>query len=118
MSRGTNEDEIPALLEYARGLGAELRFIEYMDVGGATGWKRSDVVTRQEILTRVADHFGFVEPLPRDAASTAERFRLRDGTPFGIVASVTAPFCGGCDRARLIADGRLYLCLYAHHGLA
>ncbi|MCC7381903.1 MAG: GTP 3',8-cyclase MoaA [Deltaproteobacteria bacterium] len=118
VARGTNEDEIASLLVYARGLGAELRFIEYMDVGGATGWKRSDVVTREEILARVADHFGFVEPLPRDVASTAQRFRLPDGTPFGIIASVTAPFCGGCDRARLTADGRLFLCLYAQQGLA
>lgn len=116
--RGVNDDEIPALLIYARGIGAELRFIEYMDVGGATAWRLDDVVTREEILKHVTAHFGPVERAPRDVASPAERFRLADGTPFGIIASVTAPFCGGCDRARLTADGRLYLCLYAERGLS
>jgi cyclic pyranopterin phosphate synthase len=115
--RGTNEREIVALLEYARGVGAELRYIEYMDVGGATRWTSEAMVPREEILERVAKHFGPVEPLREDSNAPAERFRLGDGTVFGVIASTTAPFCRRCDRARLTADGMWYLCLYARLGV-
>lgn len=126
--RGYNDDEIPALLEYAIDQGAELRFIEYMDVGGATRWAMSDVVTRAEILAEVSSRFGPVEPLGEaplpggDAAmgragAPAERFRLLDGTVFGIIASTTAPFCRSCDRSRITADGTWFLCLYADRGV-
>ncbi|MCC7384014.1 MAG: GTP 3',8-cyclase MoaA [Deltaproteobacteria bacterium] len=116
--RGTNDDEIPALLTYARSIGAEIRFIEYMDVGGATHWKASDVVSRREILAAIEARFGAIEALAAEEAAPAERFRLADGTTFGIIASVTAPFCRTCDRARLTADGHLFTCLYASRGLS
>jgi cyclic pyranopterin phosphate synthase len=106
-----------ALLAFARERGAELRFIEYMDVGGATGWTATQVVSRAEILERIADAFGPVEPLDKETSAPADRFRLPDGTPFGVIASTTAPFCRDCDRARLTADGVLYTCLYATRGL-
>jgi len=117
--RGYNEDEVIELLEFARSEQAELRFIEYMDVGGATAWSRDQVVSHDEILERVSRHFGRPEPLVdgRDSRAPAERFRLPDGTTFGIIASTTAPFCRDCDRARLTADGTLFLCLYAREGL-
>jgi cyclic pyranopterin phosphate synthase len=115
--RGVNDDEIAALLAFARERGAELRFIEYMDVGGATGWTATQVVSRAEILERIADAFGPVEPLDKETSAPADRFRLPDGTPFGVIASTTAPFCRDCDRARLTADGVLYTCLYATRGL-
>lgn len=117
--RGFNDDEVLDLLEFARARGAELRFIEYMDVGGATRWSAVDVVSRAELLARIAARHGAVEPLPGDdrLAAPAERFRLADGTTFGIIASVTAPFCGTCDRSRLTADGHWYLCLYAPQGI-
>ena len=117
--RGYNDDEVAALLGFARSHGNEIRFIEYMDVGGATRWSRDAVVPRTEILAAIAERFGPPTPLPhRDRASApAERFRLADGTEFGIIASTTAPFCRACDRARLTADGRLYSCLYAAAGL-
>jgi len=115
--RGVNDDEITELVAFARDRGAEIRFIEYMDVGGATGWTAAQVVSRAEILERVADAFGPVVPAEKDAAAPADRFRLPDGTPFGVIASTTAPFCRDCDRARLTADGVLYLCLYATRGL-
>ena len=117
--RGYNDDELIPLLEFARGRGLEVRFIEYMDVGGATDWSPAEVVSRREMLDRIAAHYGTVTPFddsPRDAAP-ADRFRLPDGTVFGIIASTTAPFCRSCDRARLTADGHLYLCLYAGQGL-
>lgn len=116
--RGWNEDEIPALLEFARGAGAEIRFIEYMDVGGATQWSLEDVVTQREILATIARRYGAVEPAAvRPGSSPASRFRLEDGTTFGVIASVTVPFCGSCDRARLTADGTWLLCLYAETGV-
>jgi len=115
--RGANDDELPALLAYARSLGAELRFIEYMDVGGATSWSMAQVVSRQEILSLLSARFGPIRPLPSDPSAPAERFALPDGTAFGIVASVTQPFCAGCDRSRLTADGTWYTCLYAKQGM-
>ena len=117
--RGYNDDEVGDLLDFARSQGNEIRFIEYMDVGGATRWSRDAVVPRAEILAAVAPRFGRPTPLPhRDRPSApAERFRLADGTAFGIIASTTAPFCRACDRGRLTADGRFYGCLYAAQGL-
>jgi cyclic pyranopterin phosphate synthase len=115
--RGTNDDEIESLLDYARSHGAELRFIEYMDVGGATRWSMDAVVPRAELLARVARRFGAIEPLAEKSSAPAERFRLADGTLFGVIASTTAPFCRACDRSRLTADGMWYLCLYAKLGI-
>ena len=115
--RGVNDDEIVDLVAFARERGAEIRFIEYMDVGGATGWTAHQVVSRAEILESIVDAFGPIAPADKEAAAPADRFRLADGTPFGIIASTTAPFCRDCDRARLTADGMLYTCLYATGGL-
>ncbi len=115
--RGTNEDEIESLLAFAFERGLELRFIEYMDVGGATQWSWSKVVPRTEILERVAKRFGPVSPLQKTDNAPADRFTCADGKSFGIIASTTRPFCGGCDRSRLTADGKWFLCLYAPEGL-
>jgi cyclic pyranopterin phosphate synthase len=117
--RGFNDDELPPLIEFAKTQGAEVRFIEYMDVGGATRWSREAVVSRREILALLGARYGAIDPLPsaERAAVPAERFRLADGTCFGIIASVTAPFCRACDRSRLTADGTWFLCLYADRGI-
>ncbi len=115
--RGVNDDEMVPLLEYGRSLGAEVRFIEYMDVAGATHWSPERVFPRDEMLKRVAAHYGAVEPLDETAWAPADRFRLPDGTVFGVIASTTNPFCGTCDRARLTADGVWFTCLYARDGL-
>jgi len=115
--RGVNDDELIALLEYARSVGAEVRFIEYMDVGGATRWSMDRVVTRAEILGLIARRLGPIVPLSEDTSAPAERFRLADGTVFGVISSTTAPFCRSCDRSRLTADGMWYLCLYARLGI-
>jgi cyclic pyranopterin phosphate synthase len=117
ITRGVNDDELIDLLAFAREQGAEIRFIEYMDVGGATNWQPRDVVSRAEMLERIAAHHGRVEELPAPGSTApAERFRLPNGQTFGIIASTTQPFCVTCDRARLTADGVLLLCLYARHG--
>jgi len=117
--RGFNDDELAPLLEFGRERGVELRFIEYMDVGGATGWSMADVVSRKEMLERLSDRFGPIEPLAENLESRApaDRYRLADGTTFGVIASTTEPFCRTCDRARLTADGVFLLCLYAAGGL-
>ena len=115
--RGRNDDELVDLIEFGRGVGAEVRFIEYMDVGGATHWSMDTVVSRREILARLTEHYGDIAALPGRDAAPAERFQLPDGTTFGIIASTTEPFCAACDRSRLTADGLWLLCLYAHGGL-
>ncbi len=114
--RGTNEDELVELLEFGRTVNAEVRFIEYMDVGGATQWSPATVVPRAEMLEVIGRHYGGVMPIEERASAPAERFLLPDGTTFGIIASTTAPFCATCDRARLTADGIWLLCLYASGG--
>jgi cyclic pyranopterin phosphate synthase len=116
LTRGDNDDEIVDLLEYGRGVGAEVRFIEYMDVGGATNWRPDAVVSRREILERLTAHYGPVTAINENSSAPAARFRLPDGLTFGIISSTTQPFCRTCDRARLTADGVLLLCLYAQHG--
>ncbi|HET9038778.1 MAG TPA: GTP 3',8-cyclase MoaA [Gemmatimonadales bacterium] len=115
--RGYNDDEVPALLEFARERGLEIRFIEYMDVGGATQWDLERVVSQREILETLGRRYGPVTALREDDWAPAERFRLADGTMFGVIASTTAPFCRTCDRARLTADGTFLLCLYGERGL-
>ena len=115
--RGVNDDEIIPLLDYARARRAELRFIEYMDVGGATTWSMSQVVSRKEMLETIASHYGPVMPIVEHTSAPADRYRLVDGTVFGIIASTTEPFCRSCDRSRLTADGVWYLCLYGARGV-
>jgi cyclic pyranopterin phosphate synthase len=116
--RDTNDDELIDLIEFARAHEAEVRFIEYMDVGGATGWSAEQVVSQREMLERLSSRYGTITPLQNpDHAAPAERFGLSDGTVFGIVASTTAPFCRSCDRSRLTADGTWFLCLYAERGI-
>ena len=116
--RDLNEDELATIAVFALDRGIEPRFIEYMDVGGATEWSRDLVVPRDEIIARLADRLGAAEPLPRgdDPHAPAERWRFGGQHIVGIVASTTAPFCRNCDRARLTADGTFFRCLYAEEG--
>ncbi|MFL5403776.1 MAG: GTP 3',8-cyclase MoaA [Gemmatimonadales bacterium] len=115
--QGYNDDELVDLLEFGRSQGAEVRFIEYMDVGGATDWSMRQVVSQREILESLQLRYGRIEPVGQVDSAPAERFRLPDGTIFGVIASTTAPFCRTCDRARLTADGTWLLCLYGENGL-
>ena len=114
--RGTNDDELVDLIEFAKSVPAEVRFIEYMDVGGATAWTPQLVFSRAEMLARLAGHYGRIDALEEHSSSPASRFVLPDGTTFGIVCSTTQPFCATCDRSRLTADGIWYRCLYALRG--
>jgi cyclic pyranopterin phosphate synthase len=112
-----NDDELVDLIEYGKSVNGEVRFIEYMDVGGATHWSPASVMSRQEMLDRLSQHYGTIEPIVEDSSAPADRFALSDGTVFGIISSTTAPFCQSCDRSRLTADGLWYLCLYATRGI-
>jgi GTP 3',8-cyclase len=116
--KGVNDDELVDLIEFGRPLDAEVRFIEYMDVGGATRWSAAHVMSRHEMLASLSNRYGPIEPIVEPASSApADRYRLADGTTFGIIASTTDPFCRSCDRSRLTADGLWFLCLYATEGL-
>ena len=119
--RGVNDDELVQLVEYGKTVNAEVRFIEYMDVGGATQWDPGRVVSRREMLEHLSRHYGPITPVvePSDAAKSApaDRFVLPDGVSFGIISSTTEPFCKSCDRSRLTADGMWFLCLYAARGI-
>ena len=116
--RGVNDDELFDLLRYAHSVGAEIRFIEYMDVGGATRWSTDNVMSRLEMIDRIEAQFGSVTAIEEISSAPADRFRLPTGQTFGIISSTTEPFCRACDRSRLTADGLWYLCLYARAGTA
>ena len=114
--RGTNENQLVDLLEYGRRVGAEVRFIEYMDVGGATRWSMDRVISRSEMLKALAAHYGPIQPVQEESSAPADRYALQDGTLFGIISPTTQPFCSSCDRSRLTADGQWFTCLYAPQG--
>jgi cyclic pyranopterin phosphate synthase len=117
LTRGDNDDELVDLVDYARDAGAEIRFIEYMDVGGATAWRPDKVMPAKEILAALSARYGPVQNVTEPGSSApASRYRLAHGQVVGVIASTTEPFCRTCDRARLTADGVLLLCLYAQHG--
>ncbi len=117
VKRGTNDDQIVPMAAFFRERGHTLRFIEYMDVGHTNGWRLDDVVPAKEIVAALDAAFG-VEPVEAGyRGEVARRFRYRDGRgEFGVIASVTQPFCGDCTRARLSAEGKLFTCLFAVRG--
>jgi cyclic pyranopterin phosphate synthase len=110
--RGVNDDEIVDLARFGRERGAEVRFIEFMPLDAQGAWSADRVVPRDEIVQRITDVFP-AEPEGRDH-QPADRFRYLDGAGhFGVISSVSEPFCDRCDRVRLTADGRLRSCLFA-----
>jgi len=116
--RGANEGAILDLIAHFRGTGHIVRFIEFMDVGMTNGWSLEEVVSAEEIRARVRSVYPIEEVEPNYPGEVARRYRLLDGSgEFGIVASVTAPFCGACTRARLSTDGQLFTCLFSADGI-
>jgi GTP 3',8-cyclase len=117
--RGRNEAAILALCERFRGTPCIVRFIEYMDVGTQNRWRAEQVVSAREIVGRIAGRWPLEALPPNYPGEVARRFRYRDGQgEIGVIASVSEPFCGACQRARLSADGRLLTCLFAGDGVA
>lgn len=118
LQRGVNEEEILPLAAFARTHGHILRFIEYMDVGSGHGWRMDRVVPAEEVARRLSERWPLARVDHDCPDCVAQHWRYRDGGgEVGLIASVTAPFCQGCDRARLSADGHLYTCLFATEGL-
>lgn len=119
VQKGVNDHTILDLLEYFRGSGHVVRLIEFMDVGNSNHWRREQVVPSAEWLRRISEVWP-LEPLEATRRSeTARRYAYRDGQgEIGFISSITEPFCGGCSRARITADGILYTCLFANKGTA
>jgi cyclic pyranopterin phosphate synthase len=117
VKRGDNEGSVLAMARRFHGTGHILRFIEYMDVGHTNGWRMDDVVPAAEIVETIDAELP-IEPIePNYPGEVARRWRYRDGGgEIGVISSVTQPFCGGCTRARLSAEGRLFTCLFAVRG--
>ncbi len=117
VQRGVNEDDLLPLARHFRGSGHILRFIEFMDVGTMNGWALDEVVPAREIVDRIDAELPLEPVDPNYAGEVARRYRYRDGSgEIGVIASVTQPFCGGCTRARLSAEGELVTCLFAKGG--
>jgi cyclic pyranopterin phosphate synthase len=115
--RGTNDDEILPLVEFARSNGFEMRFIEYMDVGNVNAWILEKTVTKKEILETVHARFPVREVGRAHGSAPAVDYEFIDGAgEIGIIGSVTEPFCSSCTRVRLTADGKLVTCLFAESG--
>lgn len=118
VQRGVNEDDVLPLVGHFRGSDHVLRFIEYMDVGTCNGWRREQVVPSAELLARIQARWPLRALAPNYRGEVADRYAFDDGGgEIGFVSSVSAPFCGDCQRARLSADGRFYGCLFAAEGV-
>jgi len=117
VKRGVNEESIVPMARWAREQGHILRFIEYMDVGTANGWRMDDVVPGSEIVAMIDAAMPLEPAAANYRGEVANRWHYRDGDgEVGVIASVSAPFCGDCTRARLSADGKLYTCLFSAIG--
>jgi cyclic pyranopterin phosphate synthase len=115
--RGVNDHCVLQMAEHFRGRPQTLRFIEFMDVGESNAWDRAEVVSGHEILARIGAQWPLRALAPERPGEVASRWAYRDGAgEIGVVTSVTEPFCHGCTRARLSADGKLHTCLFASTG--
>ena len=114
LMRGINDDQAPELLRWAIAEGYQLRFIEQMPLDAQHGWSREGMVTADEIFARLEAEFVLTPAAEPRGSAPAELFEV-DGGPatVGVIASVTRPFCGDCDRVRLTADGQVRNCLFA-----
>lgn len=117
VQRGVNESEIVPMVRWGRENKIIVRFIEYMDVGETNGWETSQVVTAQEILNQITKEFPATSAPEAYRGEVARRWVFDDGAgEFGIISSVSQPFCGDCSRLRVSAEGRLFTCLFASQG--
>ena len=117
IQKGRNDDQLIALARLARDWGVELRLIEYMDVGSRNGWSLAQVMPAMEMVQRIGLHWP-LDPVGRLSSSTTSRWRYRDGAGhIGFIASISAPFCGDCNRIRVTADGQAFTCLFASQGV-
>ena len=117
LKRGTNDDQIIAMVDHFKGQSVIIRFIEYMDVGNLNEWRLNETVGSDEIVKKLSSKWKLEQLDKNYKGETAERFNIVDTeTEIGLISSVTKPFCGSCTRARLSSDGKLYNCLFASKG--
>ncbi|MGC6581994.1 MAG: GTP 3',8-cyclase MoaA [Akkermansiaceae bacterium] len=119
VQRGINEDEILPMIRWAREQGLIVRFIEYMDVGESNGWKMEEVLPSAEVVQMIREEFPLEEIEASYRGEVAKRWKFSDGRgEFGVISSVTQPFCGDCSRLRVSAEGKSYHCLFSGKGRA
>ena len=112
--RGLNDHEIEALAGFARERNLSLRFIEFMPLDSARAWLKEMVVPGREVLARLQARFDLRPVAPDNPSATAKRWAFPDGRgEIGIIAPVSEPFCGHCNRIRLTADGKIRTCLFS-----
>jgi cyclic pyranopterin phosphate synthase len=117
VQRGVNEQEILPMIRWSREKGVTLRMIEFMDVGETNQWQTAQVVTAAEILETVKTEFPVRLVPAAYPGEVARRWEFVDGSgEFGIISSVSQPFCGDCSRLRVSAEGKVYTCLFASEG--
>jgi cyclic pyranopterin phosphate synthase len=118
VQRGVNDHTILDLVKHFHGTGHCLRFIEYMDVGNQNHWQASQVVPSNELISMINANFPLERQRGTEEGGTSEVYRFKEGTgEIGFISSVTKAFCGTCNRLRLSADGKMYTCLFATHGM-
>jgi cyclic pyranopterin phosphate synthase len=118
VQKGVNEGDILPMAEYFKGTNNILRFIEFMDVGNTNGWNMQQVVSGQDIVNRIQQKFPIEPANPNYKGEVAKRWRYKDGGgEIGVITSVTQAFCGDCNRLRISAEGSIYTCLFASHGV-
>lgn len=117
VERGVNDDDILPLVEFSRENGFAMRFIEYMDVGNANNWTSGKLVSKKEILEKIASRYPLREVGRNQGSAPSVDYEFVDGRgDIGVIASVTEPFCDSCTRVRLTADGEMVTCLFSQVG--
>ena len=117
IERGVNDDDILPLVEFSRTHGFAMRFIEYMDVGNSNNWTSAKLVTKKEIIEKIAARYPVKEVGRGRGSAPSVDYEFVDGQgDIGVIASVTEPFCSSCTRIRLTADGKIVTCLFSHVG--
>ena len=118
VQNGLNDGQILPIADYFRHSGVTVRFIEFMDVGGAANWSNDSVLRSEQVRERIERRHALIEAPVARVSDTARYYRYADGAgEVGFISSVSAPFCGDCTRARVSADGQLFTCLFAKHSI-
>ena len=114
--RGVNEHAIQDLVNYFRGTGVIVRFIEYMDVGSSNSWRLEEVISAKEIRDILLEKINLMVIPPQDASHVAKLWQTNEGDKIGFITSISEPFCGDCSRGRISSEGKFYNCLFAENG--
>ncbi|NBJ70659.1 MULTISPECIES: GTP 3',8-cyclase MoaA [Clostridia] len=118
VKKGMNDNQVIPMATYFKKRGISLRFIEFMDVGTTNAWDFSQVITKKELYDELTKHFSLEAVNPAYVGEVAKRYRYTGSTTeVGFITSVSESFCSSCTRARIAADGKLYMCLFASDGL-